>query len=186
MDPGDEELTKAGTQGGAETSAFGGPGGPVFSYPVSFHRVDLYTHASTTVTGTVTVQIRNADGSAVIGTTTVSGSSLLKGNSVKNSFYFYPTLTLNSGEKYRIYLTRSNTHNHMNDFVYWRSSSGNTNPYPQGNMNYPAWNADYAFITYSGGYTDQKQLSTNYGFAVGNNSWLWQEFVPQYIWVIGQ
>lgn len=160
--------------------------GPVLSFPISLNRVDLFTVASTSLSGVVTVQIRNADGTVILGSTTVSGSSIIKGNSVKNTFWFYPALTLNSGEKYRIYLTRSNVHNASSDYLYWRTCSGGVDGYPKGVMNYsPAWLLDYSFVTYSDGYADQQQTSTNYGFAVSNTSYLWQEFVPSKIWVIG-
>ena len=185
LSPDVQELNRAEVQP-AESTSLSKIGGGGLSFPITLHRVDLYTTSSASVSGTVTVQIRNADGSVVIGSITVSGSSLVKGHMVKNSFYF-PSLSLNSGQKYRIYLTRSNPHNYLTDHISWRTSSGGTNPYPAGIMNYSySWELDYAFATYSDGYLDQKQLSTNYGFAVGNNSWLWQEFVPQKIWVIGQ
>lgn len=160
--------------------------GPVFSFPISLNRVDLFTVSSAAVSGTVTVEIRNADGSAILGTTTVSGSSLVKGNNKKNTFWFSPALTLSSGQKYRIYLTRSNSHNHVNDNLYWRTCSGGVDGYPKGIMNYsPGWLLDYSFVTYSDGYVDQQQTSMNYGFAVSNTSYMWQEFVPSKIWVIG-
>lgn len=159
---------------------------PGLSFPIMLNRVDLFLDASTSVSGTVTVQIRNADGSSIIGSTTVSGSSLIKGTNKKNTFWL-PNLTLNSGEKYRIYLIRSNTHSYPNNAIFWKTCSGGVDGYPKGVMNYsPAWLLDYAFVTYSDGYVDQQQLSTNYGFAVGNNDYLWQEFVPSKIWVIGQ
>lgn len=162
-------------------------GFPVFSFPISLSRVDLFTVTGDNLTGTVTVEIRNADGSVVIGSTTVPASSIIKGNSVRNTFTFSPALTLSSGLKYRIYLTRSNPHNYLTDHIAWRTSSGGVDAYAPGVMNYsPSWILDYAFVTYSDGYVDQQQTSTNYGFAVSNTSYLWQEFVPQKIWIIAQ
>ena len=161
--------------------------GPGFSYPISLHRVDIFTTTSSTLTGTVTMQIRSADGSVILGTSVVNGSNIVKGHMVKNTFLFSPNLSLNSGQKYRIYLTRSNPHNYMNDHITWRTSSGGNDAYPKGVPSvYPAWVLDFAFVTYSDGYTDQQQLSANYGFAIGNNGYRWQEFVPSKIWVIGQ
>lgn len=160
-------------------------GGPIFSLPVAFHRVDIITSSSSTISGTVTMQIRNADGTVVVGSSTVSGNSLLRGHMLRNTFLFSPALTLNSGQKYRIYLTRSNPHNYINDHIAWRCSSGGTNPYTSGVPSvYPGWQLDFTFVTYSGGYVDQQQLQPNYGFSIGNNGYYWQEFVPQYIWIV--
>jgi hypothetical protein len=167
------------------SAAIKGPGGSIFSFPVSFNRVDLFTVTGDNLTGTITVQIRNGDGSVVIGSTTVPASSIIKVNSKRNTFIFSPALTLSSGQKYRIYLTRSNPHNFVNDHMAWRTSSGGTDVYAKGVTNYhPGWILDYSFVTYSGGYVDQQQTITNYGFIVGNNSYLWQEFVPQHILVV--
>lgn len=159
--------------------------GPIFSLPITFHRVDLFTSTGNNLTGTITVQIRNADGTVIIGSTTVPASSIIKGNMIRNAFVFYPALTLSSGQKYRIYLIRSNPHNYLTDHIAWRTSSGGVDAYPKGVPNvFPSWVLDYSFVTYSNGYVDQQQTQTNYGFAVGNTSYLWQEFVPQYIWVV--
>jgi hypothetical protein len=158
-------------------------GGPVFSFPISFNRVDIITTTSDAISGTITMEIRNADGSAVLGSTTVLANNLVKGHMKRNSFYF--ALTLNSGQKYRIYLTRSGTHNASTDYFAWRTSSGGTNPYPNGVPSvYPGWSLDFSFVTFSDGYVDQQQLSANYGFSIYNNGYRWQEFVPQKIWVV--
>src|SRR5687768_12729674 len=61
----------------ADGSAMAYPG-PVLSYPISLNRVDIFTNISNTLTGTVTVQITNGLGT-VVGSTTVWGSSLVKG-----------------------------------------------------------------------------------------------------------
>jgi hypothetical protein len=185
MDPGTEDLRKSESPVKSEAPATASRLGPGISFPISFHRVDLWMNASDIVTGTLTVQITNADGSVVIGSTTVSGNSILKGGIKKNSFYF-PPLTLNSGEKYRISVQRSVSHTPSNA-IYWRTSSGGTNPYTPGVPSvYPGWSLDFAFVTYSDGYVDQQQNSYNYGFAIASTYARWQEFVPQYIWVIGQ
>jgi hypothetical protein len=180
MNPGFVEK-QASAEADVTTNALIGPG---LSYPISMNKVDLFTHASTTLTGTVTVQITSGDGSVVIGSTTVPGSSILKGN-VKNTFYF-PNMTLSSGQKYRINVKRSTPHNHVNDYIYWRSSSFNVDAYTKGVTNFHPTVTDFAFTTYSDGYTDQKQSLNNYGFAVNNSYFFWQEFVPSKIWVIGQ
>jgi hypothetical protein len=189
MSPDVEEVRslKAEKIGGEASQALIGPVGPIIGFPISFHRVDLFTVTSNNVSGTVTVEIRNADGSVVLGSTTVPGSSILKGNSIKNTFTFSPALTLTSGQKYRIYITRSNQHNYMNDHIAWRTCSGGVDGYPKGVMNYsPNWLLDYSFITFSDGNVDQQQTATNYGFAFSNTGYLWQEFVPSKIWIVAQ
>jgi hypothetical protein len=139
---------------------------------------------SNTLSGTVTMQITTVSGT-LVASTTMNGSSIVKGNTW-NTFYF-PNLTLSSGTKYRINMIRSNAHNYVNDYFYWRTSSGGNDAYPKGVNNvYPSWTLDYAFITYSDGYLDQQQTSHNYGFAIGNTYYAWQEFVPQKIWIVAQ
>jgi hypothetical protein len=120
----------------------------------------------------------------VLASTTVSGASLVKGDRVKNTFYF-PAVTLTSGQKYRISVIRSNPHNYVSDYLYWASSSFGVDAYPKGTNNFNDV-FDFAFVTYSDGYTDQQQTTKNYGFAVGNTSSLWQEFVPSKIWIVAQ
>jgi hypothetical protein len=161
--------------------------GPILSFPVSVGRIDLFTVTGDYVSGTVTVQIRNADGTVVLGTSVVSGANLLKGNSIRNTFTFAPAVTLNSRQKYRIYVTRSNPHNFMTDHVSWRTCSSGVNAYTPGVPDVfvnSGWVLDYSFVTFSDGYVDQQQTSTNYGFAISNTSYRWQEFVPQKIWVV--
>jgi hypothetical protein len=185
MDPGVEDLKGTESQK-LENESSATNFHPGISLPVSFNRVDLFMSVSTFVSGTVTVQIRNADGSVVVGSTTVFASSLLKDGIKRNTFTFSPALTLNSGEKYRIYVTRSFPHSSTNS-VTWRTSSGGTDPYTKGVPSvYPALSLDFAFVTYSNGYTDQQQTSTNYGFFIPSNNYRWQEFVPQYIWIVAQ
>jgi hypothetical protein len=154
--------------------------GPVFlTSATSLDRVDLITHVGTNLTGTVTVDIRNADGSVVIGSTTVPALSITTGLAT-NTFLFSPALTLNAGDKYRIYLTRSDAHNYgANNYIFWRTSSGGVDAYPAGvNDVHPAWTLDYAFKTYNGTVVDQQQNLATYGFFVSSGFYRWQEFVP--------
>jgi hypothetical protein len=163
----------------------GGIGGPIFSHAISFHRVDIFTSTSDAISGTVTMEIRNADGSVVYGSRTVFANNLVKGHMKKNTFVFSPALTLNSGQKYRIYFIRSNPHNYLNDHIAWRSSNGGTDVYPKGTCYFHnSVPFDLSFVTYSDGYVDQQQTSSVYGFAIGNTYAAWQEFVPSKIWVI--
>jgi hypothetical protein len=149
---------------------------PVFG--VEFNTLKLYFSRGSGVTGTITVEIRTADGSQVITSSTRTASSLAS-SSGWNTFYFN-TVYLTPLNKYRINVFRSDAHNNLTgNTIFWHSSSGTTNPYPQGiNDVYPGWNLDYSFISYSSGYTDQSQTLTSYGFAVGNTVSRWQEFVP--------
>lgn len=147
-------------------------------YAVVFDRLRLYLSVGSYTSGTITVEIRNSNGSTVLASSVRNASSLYIGNGW-NTFRF-TTVYLNPLEKYRIYVTRSDGHNYnAGNYIFWRTSSGGNNAYPQGiNDVYPSWNLDYAFITYSSGYVDQQQLNGNYGFAVANSYYRWQEFVP--------
>gem|GEM_PF-4172688 len=180
-----DEVKPAQVENSASSKIIVGP--PIkISYPITVGRIDLFIDASNYVSGTVTVQIRSADGSTVLGSTTVSGASLLKGNMVRNTFLFSPAVSLSSNQKYRIYLTRSSPHNYMSDYLYWRTSSSGVDAYTRGVPDVfinSGWVLDYAFVTYSDGFVDQQQTSTNYGFFVSNDLYRWQEFVPQKIWV---
>lgn len=155
--------------------------GPVSSFPISLNRVDLFTMTSSMLTGAVTVQITNGDGTVVIGSTTVAASSLAK-NSNWNTFAFSP-MTLSSGVKYRINVKRSSPHNPSSDYIYWRSTHGDVDVYPQGvsdvHFNKPF---DYSFVTYSDGHIDQQQTIHPYGFSISGSD-TWQEFVPEKILV---
>lgn len=156
------------------------PKGPIFLTSVStLDKVDLMTDIGTNLTGTVTVEIRNGDGSVVIGSTTVPAGTLAPGQAT-NTFYFSPALSLTPGEKYRIYITRSDQHNYnTNNYIFWRTSSGGVDAYPGGiNDVHPSWTLDYAFTTYNGGLVDQQQLLRTYGFFVSSGLHRWQEFVP--------
>lgn len=156
------------------------PKGPILlASTASLDRVDLITNVGTSLTGTVTVEIRNADGSVTIGSTTVAASSMTTGLAT-NTFLFSPALTLNATEKYRIYLTRSDAHNYSaNNYIFWRTSSGGVDAYPAGiNDVHPSWTLDYAFTTYNGGFADQQQSLATYGFFVSSGFYRWQEFVP--------
>jgi hypothetical protein len=143
-------------------------------------KVDIFTDASTALTGTVTVEIRNSDGSVVLGSSTVAASLLTKGLA-KNTFPLSTPVTLAPGDHYRIYVTRSDTH-HMptNNYIFWKTCQSGVDAYPPGVMVYsPGWILDFAFITYNGSSVDQQQTSATYGFAIGNAGYyLWQEFVP--------
>jgi hypothetical protein len=143
-------------------------------------KVDIFTDASTALSGTVTVEIRNSDGSVVLGSSTVAASLLIKGLA-KNTFPLSTPVTLAPGDHYRIYVTRSDTH-HMptNNYIFWKTCPSGVDAYPPGVMIYsPGWMLDFAFITYNGSSADQQQTSATYGFAIGSaGSYLWQEFVP--------
>jgi len=168
----------------AETSLAANP--IKISFPITVGRIDIYTVTSDNVSGTVTMEIRTADGSAILGTSVVSGVNLLKGNSIRNTFLFSPAVNLNSNQKYRIYVTRSNPHS-LSDNVAWRTCSSGVNGYLPGVPDVfinSGWVLDYSFVTYSDGYVDQQQTSTNYGFAIANNGYRWQEFVPKKIWIV--
>lgn len=156
------------------------PKGPIFFTSSStLDKVDLITDIGANLTGTVTVEIRNGDGSVVIGSTTVPAGALALGMNT-NTFYFSPVLSLTPGEKYRIYLTRSDQHNYnTNNYIFWRTSSSGIDAYPGGvNDVHPSWTLDYAFTTYNGGIADQQQPLKTYGFFVSSGMYRWQEFVP--------
>lgn len=144
----------------------------------SLSRVDLITTIGAGITGTVTVEIRNNDGTVVIGSTTVAANTLA-GGTATNMFTFSPALVLTPGTAYRIYVTRSDAHNYpTNNYIFWRTSSSGVDAYPGINDVYPSWTLDYGFTTYNGSFVDQQQTSGNYSFFVGSGFYRWQEFTP--------
>jgi len=132
---------------------------------------------SSTATGTFTVQIRNATGTSVLWTRTVTAGALGLGTTGLKYLNF-SALSLTVGQKYRIYVTRSVAHTPSNA-IYWNTSTSGNNAYPQGSNDVaPSWVLDYAFATYTGYYiVNQSQTQTGYGFATGNNLYRWQEFI---------
>lgn len=159
------------------SNAIVGVGFPGNSFPISMDRVTLYFIKSASTSGTVTIRITNGTGSVVLASKTVLANSIVHDS--WSTFYF-PAVILNSGEKYRMDVIRSNVHNYVNDHISWRSSS--TNVYTKGGSNFST--NDMSFITYSDGYVDQQQTIRNYGWAISNNYAIWQEFVPSKIWII--
>jgi hypothetical protein len=149
-------------------------------YPkVSQRYIALNFDKGASTTGTVTVQIRNADGSVVIAQNIVSASGLPNGNAWVT---FKLAASLYRDQPYRIYVTRSDAHNYAaNNYIFWRCSSGGVDAYPDGvNDVYPSWKLDYAFRTYNAIIgLDQHQDLINYGFFTSNTFYRWQEFVPR-------
>jgi hypothetical protein len=149
-------------------------------YPkVLLRHITLNLDKGVSTTGTVTVQIRNADGSLVLAQRVVAASGLPNGNAW---VAFKVAASLYRDQTYRIYLTRSDAHNYSaNNYIFWRCSSGGVNAYPDGiNDVYPSWNLDYAFRTYNSIIgLDQQQNLINYGFFTSNSLYRWQEFVPR-------
>jgi len=149
-------------------------------YPkVSVRYIMLNLDKGVSTTGTVTVQIRNADGSVVLAQNVVPASSVPNGNSWAT---FKLSASVYRDQTYRIYFTRSDAHNYAaNNYIFWRCSSGGVDAYPDGiNDVYPSWTLDYAFRTYSAvSGLDQHQDQINYGFFTSNNLYRWQEFVPR-------
>lgn len=173
----DERLEKAPNEKDIATK---GPLQPMLLSTSTLTKVDLFTDASTLLTGTVTVEIRNSDGSVVLGTSTVAASLLTKGLA-KNTFPLSTPVTLTPGDHYKIYVTRSDAHSMpTNNYIFWKTCPSGVDAYPPGVMIYsPGWNLDFSFITYNGSFADQQQTSATYGFAIGNAGYyLWQEFVP--------
>jgi len=149
-------------------------------YPkVAQRYIALNFDKGVSTTGTVTVEIRNADGSVIIFSNAISASSITNGNSWVT---FKAPASLYRDQTYRIYVTRSDPHNYTaNNYIFWRCSSGGVNAYPDGiNDVYPSWNLDYAFRTYNSIIgLDQHQDLITYGFFTSNSLYRWQEFVPR-------
>jgi hypothetical protein len=150
-------------------------------YPkVSLRYMMLNLTTGSATTGTFTVQIRSADGSAVLAQNTVPASSL--GLGATQWVTFKIAASLYRDQTYRIYVTRSDAHNYAaNNYVFWRTSSGGVDAYPDGvNDVYPSWTLDYSFRTYSAiAGLDQHQDLTNYSFFTSSGMYRWQEFVPR-------
>jgi hypothetical protein len=149
-------------------------------YPkVALRYLALNLEKGSAVTGSVTVQIRNADGTEVIAEKIVSASSLPSGTAWET---FKISATLYRDQPYRIYFLRSDEHNYTaNNYIFWRTSSGGVNAYPDGiNDVHPSWTLDYAFRTYSAlSGLDQQQNLITYGFFTSNTITRWQEFIPR-------
>lgn len=148
-----------------------GGGVSMFSLPatVSLDKVELYLSTGSALTGNVTVEVREDNGTSVVGSVTVLANSLIIGNAW-NTFVFPSALTLNRDSTYRIYITRSDAHNYgTNNYIFWRCSPASSpNPYPAGiNDVFPSWNIDYAFKTFTEGALDQQQTITGYAFFCG-------------------
>jgi hypothetical protein len=151
-------------------------------YPkVSLGFITLNLTVGSAPTGTVTAEIRSADGSTVLAQSVAPTSQIGPGLTQWIIFKFN-TILLNRDQPYRIYVTRSDLHDYpANNYIFWRTSSGGVDAYPDGvNDVYPSWTLDYAFRTYSPALIlDQHQDLTNYAFFVSNNLYRWQEFVPR-------
>lgn len=147
-------------------------------YKIILNKVDLHLYVGSATTGTITIQIRNSNGSSILASSTKIASFLLTGSNW-NSFTF-SGVTLYSNTKYRLYVTRSDAHNYSgNNYIFWDSSSGGTDAYPGGvNDVYPSWTLDYAFRTYSSTGLDQQQNLSTYGFFTSSGLYRWQEFNP--------
>jgi hypothetical protein len=158
-------------------------GGPVFPTFMTLDRVKIFTSGSNVVTGTVTVEIATSDGSVVLGSSVLPGSSMT-GLGKWRTFYFAP-ITLVAGTKYRLQVKRSDEPNYGNNFMHWGASDGSVDAYPQGGTSITGTHPpnDLAFITYSSGYVDQQQTAYRYFWGIGQHT-SWQEFVPEKIWVI--
>jgi hypothetical protein len=157
--------------------------GPVFSVPITLDRVKIFTSGSNTVTGNVIVEIANSNGSVVLGSAALPGSSMT-GSGQWRTFYFAP-ITLMSGTKYRLQVRRTDEPDYTNNFMHWGASDGSIDAYPKGGTSITGTHPPYdmAFITYSGGYVDQQQTAHTHFWGIGKYV-SWQEFVPEKIWVI--
>lgn len=156
-------------------------GRPVLSLPVTLDRVKIFTHSGLMVSGVVTVEIASGDGSVILGSSVLPGSSMI--GDKWTTFYFAP-LTLMAGTKYRIQVKRSSEPINIHDAISWGASDGSIDAYPEGETSisgtYPY---DMAFITYSDGYVDQQQTAHTHFWGISKLVH-WQEFVPEKIWVI--
>ena len=124
-------------------------------------------------TGTVTIELRNADGSEIIWEKTAEAASFNRNASWYE--YFIDTVPmLESGKKYRVYIKRSDEHSPQNA-VYWKAET--ENPYAPGESEVK--NADFCVKFFK--YTNQTEepdvitIDGNYGYFL-YNEYRWQEF----------
>lgn len=147
---------------------------------VTFNRVELYLYRSANATGDLTLQIRNAAGTAILDSIRMPVSSISAGISWK-MFEFPKLPLLERGKRYRLYVKRSDNHNPDEADIIWWGTNLSGDVYSSGSNDlYPSRITDYAFRTYSNDGIDQEQLQTGRGYFVGNDSYRWQEFIPDY------
>jgi hypothetical protein len=150
-------------------------------YPkVSLNNIALNLIVGIETTGTLQVQIRNADGSIILSNQEVEVS--LVGRFPKRTWYSFGNNTsLYRDQPYRIYVTRLDTPTGFaDDYIFWTTGKI-TNGYPGINDVYPSQSLAYAFRTYSviGGLDVNYGLINGAGLLISNNSYRWQEFVPR-------
>jgi hypothetical protein len=145
--------------------------------------VELRLEVTTGATGTLTVQIRDASGIAVLAQKIMTREELPTST---NWITFPLVATLARNQVYRIYVTRSDEHNasgNNNNRISWRTSKKapvgqpDVDAYLDGASSvYPL---DFTFRTYGASGLDQQQNEDIYAYAIGNTGFFWQEFVPR-------
>jgi hypothetical protein len=140
-------------------------------------QIDLNLTVSSGVTGTLTIELRDENGNTpVIWSNTVNTNTLINGSNW-NSFII-SGVKLIQGQKYRIYVTRSDTHAPGTNQIIWNSSDSSGDEYPDGVSSSPNAELDFMFKTYNNGILDQQQTVSEYGYTIYNGgSYMWQEFV---------
>ena len=145
--------------------------------PVTLTQIDVQLYAGAGVTGTLTIEVRNTTGATpALWSTTVDTGDF----PAVYSWYScsVPDLTLYSGRTYRIYMTRSDSHDlTAANTITWRSTLGVVDEYPQ--LKSSGGTHDFVFKTYIDGVINQSVEPTDiYGYSVYSTDYWWQEFVP--------
>lgn len=130
--------------------------------------------------GDVIIEIRNEDGSTILASKTVSGSILPAGNHWR-TFYMGNNAIAESGEKYRLCIRRTGSHDALGgDYLQWRSVYRWNDPKPNlqsgdsefGNTN--EW--DFTFRAYKDFVLNQWMEQDEMAYSVGSENYWFQEF----------
>ncbi|MCG8569831.1 MAG: hypothetical protein MJB14_06800 [Spirochaetes bacterium] len=144
-------------------------------------QIDLRLAVGTNVSGTLTIELRDATGSTpALWSNTINTSTLHSGaGSYWNSFTV-PDIELTNKQTYRIYVTRSDAQDIPNsNTISWNSSDSGDDEYTQGFSSSGNSNIDFTFRIFDDGIVNQQMESVEYGYSVFNTGYLWQEFVPE-------
>jgi hypothetical protein len=147
---------------------------------VHLNRIDVFLVAGATVSGTLTLELRDSAGTTpALWSNTVNTNTLIPGVDGGWNSFTVPDIELTRGQTYRIYVMRSIPHTLPTDTITWRSSDTiGVDRYTAGVSSHGSAVLDFAFRTYDNSVVDQKMETMEYGLGVSNTEYRWQGFVP--------